>query len=414
MALNKQMLAACLRAARDNRGLSQQEAADAIGLPRTAITQIESANRSVSTMELAQFADLYRCAIADFFEEQLQQEDDVLVALHRIAPNLDDHPEVKEQVSRCVAICREGADLQRLLCRSLSEGPPAYGVDPPDSAGEAIRQGAFVAHQERQRLGLGSSPIADMADLIASQGIWASGAELPDEMSGLFLRHRSIGMAILVNFDHARARKRFSYAHEYGHALMDRNRAVTVTTRDNSTELIEKRANSFAASFLMPSAGVREILYSVNKAQGSRQERLVFDVATKGSIDAQIRPEPGSQTITYQDIANIAHHFSVSYVAMTYRLRSLDFVAQRDCDELLQKEELGREYLDLLKFTEDLDGFDRAELRDRELRFQVSNLALEAYRREVISQGRLREIAKKLDLSGRKLLQLAEAARADS
>jgi transcriptional regulator with XRE-family HTH domain len=41
-----------LRAARDRRGLSQQAVADALGLPSTAITNIETGARAVSTLEI--------------------------------------------------------------------------------------------------------------------------------------------------------------------------------------------------------------------------------------------------------------------------------------------------------------------------------------------------------------------------
>ena len=48
-----------LRVAREARGLSQEAVAEALGLPRTAITQMEAGNRSVSTLELAKLAGLY-------------------------------------------------------------------------------------------------------------------------------------------------------------------------------------------------------------------------------------------------------------------------------------------------------------------------------------------------------------------
>src|SRR5207253_6826516 len=117
----------------------------------------------------------------------------------------------------------------------------------PKTAGEAIRQGAYVAKQERQRVGLGEAPIADISDLLNAQGVWATGVRLPDHMSGLFLKHALTGMVVIANFDHARTRKRFSYAHEYAHALLDRDRGGTVTTQENAFELVEKRANAFAA-----------------------------------------------------------------------------------------------------------------------------------------------------------------------
>ena len=58
-----------LREARELCGISQQVAADAIGVPRTAITHIEGGNRAVSTLELSKLADLYRVPVARFFEE---------------------------------------------------------------------------------------------------------------------------------------------------------------------------------------------------------------------------------------------------------------------------------------------------------------------------------------------------------
>ena len=48
-----------LRRARESRGLSQQAAAQALDLPRTAVTQLEAGSRSVSTLELTRLSELY-------------------------------------------------------------------------------------------------------------------------------------------------------------------------------------------------------------------------------------------------------------------------------------------------------------------------------------------------------------------
>lgn len=137
--------------------------------------------------------------------------------------------------------------------------------------------------------------------MLASQGIWASALELPDQMSGLFLRHSTIGLAILVNARHVRARKRFSYAHEFAHALMDRNARVKVSSADNAADLVEKRANAFATAFLMPRAGVVEMLTQLDKGRPSRSEQSIFDVANDSAFDADIRPVPRSQNILAGD-----------------------------------------------------------------------------------------------------------------
>lgn len=411
MHFNPQTLGRRLREARENCGLSQQVAADAIGVPRTAITQLEAGNRAVSTLELAQLAELYKRPVVDFFDEQPLPEDDPLVALHRLAPSLDAHPSVKEQVHRCLSLCREGRSLEQLLDRSPRSSPPAYTLPAPRTASEAVQQGEQVASQERKRLGLGYTPIADMAELVSDQGIWSAGVNLPDEMSGLFLRHATIGMAILVNFSHVRWRKRFSYAHEYGHALLDRDRTGTISTRDNSSDMIEKRANAFAAALLMPGEGVAEFLRSLDKGLPSRHEHMIFDVATEGRIDAQTRPVPGSQVLTYQDVALLSHHFVVSYQAAVYRLRSLNIVSQPECAKLLEREMEGKGFLDFLRMLEDLEEHESKERQERELKSQLVHLAIEAYRREEISRGKLLDLSKILELPGRKLIELAEAVK---
>jgi hypothetical protein len=151
-------------------------------------------------------------AVAAFLGEA--DDEDVLVALCRVAEEFQGRPEIRGEIARYVAICREATELERLLGLPPRSGPPAYDLPAPRNPMDAVEQGGHVAAEERRRLGIGYHPIPDMADLVASQGVWASGAVLPDEMSGLFLGHASIRLVILVNFHHARARKRFSYAHE--------------------------------------------------------------------------------------------------------------------------------------------------------------------------------------------------------
>ncbi|MBK8183285.1 MAG: helix-turn-helix transcriptional regulator [Candidatus Competibacteraceae bacterium] len=106
--------------------MSQQVAADSIGIPRTAVTQLEAGNRAVSTLELAQLAELYKQPVADFFSEQPLREDDLLVALHRLAPGLDTRSDIKEQVERCLSLCREGCSLEN------------YWADPREVARQPI------------------------------------------------------------------------------------------------------------------------------------------------------------------------------------------------------------------------------------------------------------------------------------
>ena len=72
---------------------------------------------------------------------------------------------------------------------------------------------------------------------------------------------------------------------------------MTATSRspstDNSSEMVERRANAFAAAFLMPRNGVYEALRGLDKGLPSRQEQTIFDVASGGHMDAEFRSRRG-------------------------------------------------------------------------------------------------------------------------
>lgn len=412
MNIDQKTLASRLKDARVSANFTQEQVAKALDLARTAIVQIESGNRAVSTLELAKFAKLYARTIASFFaDEAVSQEEDALVALFRAAQTEGDQLPWKTEASRYLDICRAGVELEHLLDRPPHVGPPSYDLPQPRNVMEAVDQGNLVAEQERRRLSLGHNPISDMSDLINSQNIWASGAILPDVISGLFLNHSSIGLLILVNFGHPRARKRFSYAHEYAHSLLDRQNPATVSRTDNRQKLPEVRANAFAAGFLLPRTGVWAFLNARFKAGPSLVEQTVYDPSAEQDAEevrATRRAAPRSQVLTYEDVAALAHHFGVSYLAALFRLKSLTIINDAEFSELRSKENFGKKYLELLQVLVDLEGLDNRK-PDREIVSQVVHLALEAYRREEISKGKLRDISTLLNLSAKDLLALAEA-----
>jgi len=310
-----------------------------------------------------------------------------------------------------VDLWEEGARLETILGNSTRAAIPTYSFGTPRSKGEAVRQGEATAEDERRRLGIGFGPIADVADIIANQSIWASASDLPNETSGLFVAHRDVGLAILVNARHARGRRRFSYAHEYAHALLDRERSIDLSRSQNRDDPIEVRANAFAASFLMPRGGISALLRQIDKGGPSRLQGELFSSASDDAVPVEVRPTPGTQRLTYQDVAYIAHNFGVSYPAAVFRLQNLSHISQKESAALLAQSSFGNEYLNALGLFDDIGGEEGQNANRRELKLQLTRLTIEAYRREEISRGRVAEIARKIDLPGDVLLRLAEAAR---
>lgn len=403
-----------LRIAREARGLSQQATADAIGVTRTAITQMESGNRSVSTLELSKLAECLWRPVSYFFEEIAEEEEDVFVTLFRMAPGLKKDKVVRDRVGHCLNLCREGVALKGILGLASGPGLPVYDMGSPRSKGDAITQGNEIAAEERRRLGIGESPVRDMSELIVSQGIWASDAELPQEISGFFLNHKSFGLAIVANANHSRGRKRFSYAHEYAHVLMDRHGKLAVSSIGNSSELAEVRANAFAAAFLIPADSVYQVLRNLDTSIQYQRVQTVYDAARGGPVEGVMRTSSSTlHGITYKDVAKSAHWFGVSYQAALYRMKSLRLVSDQEMNMLTALEESGKLFLNELGDDDSVERREARQRSDRELRFEVAGLAIEAYRREGISQGRLLELAKMLRIDGPRFLEFASKARGD-
>ena len=389
--MNYIAIGARLRAARTAIGFSQQYVSEVIGVSRTAVLNMETGKRKFSTLELSRLAELYGHSIGWFFDDD-DPEDDPMVELHRAGAPL---PKDRRQINECVSLCREGVTLKKMLGRPQTTATPNHEISLPGTAGEAVMQGDDIARDERRRLGIGNLPIGDISNLVNSQGIWASTVELPDNMSGIFLCAPAIGMAIMVNASYHHHRKRFSYAHEYGHALMDRKHKALVSSSANSDDLVEKRANAFATAFLMPEDGVREQLRSFNKGRVSRQESAIYDVASDSQVNTEIRTPASTQHISYMDVANVAHRFGVSYQAALYRLKNLGCISSTELEELLRYEERGKGYIEL--FTAPDEPLPR-EYPYQDIRKEVADLMLEAYQRSIISRGRIMDLVRLLHI----------------
>ena len=95
---------------------------------------------------------------------------------------------------------------------------------------------------------------------------------------------------------------------------------------------------------------------------------------------------------------SLARRFGVSYEAAVWRLKSLGHIGSRETNALLAQKDTGNRYMQCAWVSTDPfgNGDDQRKTREQELRGQLVRLAVEAFRQEEISRGRLIEIAKKL------------------
>jgi len=350
-----------------------------------AIVQIEQGNRAVSSLELDRIAFALGRDIREFFADQFTEQD-ALVALFRLDPQIAKRGKIVRALQECLALGHEMTNLERLLQIDRSQLLTAsYDLPAPRSRWDSVQQGERIAVEERQRLGMGVVPLGDMTDLLESQGIRTGIIDLPEDISGMTLSDSKVGVFVVINHQHPFFRCRFSMAHEYGHVLMDRDRFGAVSRDENREELLEVRANAFAASFLMPTEGVRQFIAGLGKGRPSRAALSVFD--EKEVIDTEGRVTPGSQEIQIYDVALLAEHFGVSRISALYRLKNLREISDTGFQRLKAEEDKGGEVIE--KF---LDISKSAHEVRNEFRRRFLGLALEAYRREEITRSKLVEL----------------------
>ncbi|MBN2496204.1 MAG: ImmA/IrrE family metallo-endopeptidase [Deltaproteobacteria bacterium] len=398
MPITQEELGRRLRVAREACRMTQDDVGRQLELSRSTIAQIELGKRTVSGLELGKLAYLFGRDMRGFVEDRFEEED-ALLALFRSHPEISDQDDIVAALRLCVTLGRELTNLERLLAIDRDIGTiAAYPLAQPKTKWEAIQQGERIAEEERRRLGLGSVALPCVAELLETQGVRTAQVSLPDDVSGLTLVEEDIGFFVVANREHHVLRRRFSYAHEYGHVLMDRGRRGAVSRSRDRDDQLEMRANAFAASLLMPAAGVRQFIHALGKGRPSRFQAEVFDESDALRVEGRSRP--GSQDIQIYDVVLMAQHFGASRLAALYRLRNLRLITEKQLDALKSREDAGagQEMARMLDLPEQDHRAARNEFRRRFL-----GLALEAYRREEITHSKLLELAAMVEVARREV-----------
>lgn len=112
--VDRQKLGARLREAREYLGLSQDEVAKYLGIPRTALSHIESGQRRIDALELKKVAVLYKRPVASFTGESEGDEGmpEDIAHLARAAAGLSERD--RQELNRFA---------EYLRARAQSEGP---------------------------------------------------------------------------------------------------------------------------------------------------------------------------------------------------------------------------------------------------------------------------------------------------
>ena len=407
-----------LKRAREAIGLTQQRVAEQVGLTRVAISQIESGQRMVSSLELTSLARLYGRDIASFLEEtpSPKERENALTVLFRAHPDLMQNPTPLRDATE---LFREYTHLKTLLDLDTDQTPPpVYACPEPRNVWEAIQMGERAAEAERSRLALGIDPIRDMAELVESQGIPVIEIDLDDRISGIFIADAEGQLCIFINraqLDSARARVAFTIAHEYSHILLDRDKVSAISKISNDRDLFEVRANAFAAAFLMPEEGVSQFLKNIGKGEASREKLLAYTERSEPLVGHH-RRLASTQIITLYDVVKLCMYFGTSYEAALYRLRNTKFLSEGSFDQLHRQKDEARQMARFLNIEKEasiemarsLNSEKEASNSVREYPFAVNftGMAIEAYRRDKITYDKLIDLSARVEFDSENIDQI--------
>jgi len=362
-----------IRSARLNLGLNQEQLADEVGLPRPAISQIESGKRAIDSMELVAFSKALREPLSFFLEPLYEEgEEEPVKVLYRS----DDISERdKSTVDDFLVLAKDYTMLEKLLGLNLSQPLPSWGTE-IKTKWDAIVDGQKTAEALRGVLNLGLAPVKELDKVLESAGIKVVMRAIPDsKVWGFSLSSKALGHCIFANTYCVRERQNFTLAHELGHLVMDRNHSATVLTakeaqqlNDDLKVLIEIRANSFAAAFLMPEAAIEHALAKLGMSRRTTEQLT---------------------TVTIEYLRN---HFGVSYDAMLWRLINLKWISKQDRQKFVFQ-------------LEEEKGETASSSPKESLPERYRNLAFKAYQSAKISIGKLAELLRIDVYEARKLVK---------
>lgn len=299
-------IAARLRAAREARGLTQQQASAALGVSRPLLVAIEKGSREVRPDELVRLADIYGRPVSELLRPSLPPAGIGAQFRTALGPSAD-AGELSRLIGRLEGLADDYVDLVLRAGVTLPDRYPAVRDIRhlhPEQAAEDL------ASEERNRLGLGDGPVADLRETFENDvGLRIFVIPLPSAVAGLFVQVDVLGGCVAINSRHPSERRNWTLAHEYAHFLVARNQVeVTPVRQSPRAPDVERFADAFAAAFLMPRSGLTRRFHELKRGRGGK--------------------------LTPAVLVQLAHVYRVSVQAVTLRLQELRLIPASTWDKL--------------------------------------------------------------------------------
>jgi Zn-dependent peptidase ImmA (M78 family)/DNA-binding XRE family transcriptional regulator len=366
-----------LKIARETASITQDAAAKAAGIARTTLVSIEKGQRPARLDEIQALSRFYGVSANSLLRQEAVHVD--LVPRFRSLP--DTGGVGIEQAARVLSdLVRVEVELENILGIHKAYNYPAEKTILP---GDVRKQAEQDAQSLRNWLGIGEGPIQNLFALLELQlGVRVYARKLDAKVSGLFAYDEAVGACILINAGHRQDRRILTGAHELGHFIATRRRPEIYQDERHENSREERYANAFASAFLMPARAVME-----------KFKELTI----------------GSSHLTRRHIILLAHFFSVSRQATVLRLEELGLTKKGTWDWFMDNGGITDEQVRQVIGPAAYGPVPGEEAQSSRLFL----LAIEAWKKDLISEGQMSEMLKLDREKVRELLDEAEEDETD-
>jgi Zn-dependent peptidase ImmA (M78 family)/DNA-binding XRE family transcriptional regulator len=366
-------LGARLKVARETANVTKDAGAKAAGIARTTLVAIEKGQRSARIDELQALSRCYGVSVNSLLRRESVHVD--LVPRFRSLPETGDAG--IDQAARVLNdLVRAEVELENILGVQRTHNYPAEKTILP---GDVRTQAEHDAQNLRNWLGLGEGPVQNLFAIMELQlGVRVYSRKLDPKVSGLFAYDDAIGACILINSSHRIDRRTQTGAHELGHFTATRRQPEVYQDEKYGNSRDERYANAFGRAFLTPARAVMEKFKELTT---------------------------GSSHLTRRHVILLANFFGVSRQAMVMRLEELGLTKKGTWDWFKDNgnitDEQVRQVLGPAAYE--------ASTVDSAQSSRLFLLAIDAWKKSLISEGQMSEMLRLGRTQVRELLDEAAA-----
>jgi Zn-dependent peptidase ImmA (M78 family) len=362
-----------LKVARETANVTQDAGAKAANIARTTLVAIEKGQRSARIDELQALSRCYGVSVNSLLRREAVHVD--LVPRFRSLPETGD--DGIDQAARTLNdLVSAEVELESILGVRRTQNYPA---EKPILPGDVRTQAAHDAQNLRNWLGLGEGPVQNLFALMELQlGVRVYSRKLDPKVSGLFAYDEAVGACILINSSHRKDRRNQTGGHELGHFTATRRQPEVYQDGKYENSREERYANAFGRAFLTPARAVMEKFKELTT---------------------------GSSHLTRRHIILLADFFGVSRQAMVMRLEELGLTKKGTWDWFKDNGGITDEQVRQILGPAAYD----ASLVDAAQSSRLFLLAIDAWKKSLISEGQMSDMLKLERMQVRELLDEAAA-----